>query len=138
MDDSAWHIEEASLVLVEATLDAMAALGDLSVPRLRVLLAVERHGPMNLRSLADRLDMSLSAAGRVVDRLDTAGLLSRAPAAHSRREIRISTTPAGREVLERLRAARRQRIGQALEKLAPDDHRTLVHVLRRLTEAADS
>ncbi|MFI9594644.1 MarR family winged helix-turn-helix transcriptional regulator [Nonomuraea sp. NPDC052265] len=138
MDDSAWHIEEASLVLVEATLDAMAALGDLSVPRLRVLLAVDRHGPMNLRSLAGRLDMSLSAAGRVVDRLDTAGLLSRAPAAHSRREIRISTTPAGREVLERLRAARRQRIGQALEKLPPDDRRTLVHVLRRLTEAADS
>ncbi|MEV0234473.1 MarR family transcriptional regulator [Nonomuraea sp. NPDC050786] len=136
MDDSAWQIEEASLVLVEATLDAMAALGYLSVTRLRVLLAVDRHGPMNLSSLAERLDMSLSAAGRVVDRLDEAGLLSRAPAPHSRREIRIQATPEGRDVLERLRAVRRRSIGQALDRLSPTERTTLFRMLRQLTEAA--
>ncbi|MFF4619020.1 MarR family winged helix-turn-helix transcriptional regulator [Nonomuraea jabiensis] len=137
MNDSAWQIEEASLVLVEATLDAMAALGSLSVTRLRVLLAADRHGPMNLSSLAERLGMSLSAAGRVVDRLAEAGLLSREPAPHSRREIRIQVTPEGREVLERLRAVRRRRIGQALDRLEPADRVTLFRMLRQLTDAAD-
>ncbi|MDX3106108.1 MarR family winged helix-turn-helix transcriptional regulator [Nonomuraea angiospora] len=137
MNDSAWQIEEASLVLVEATLDAMAALGSLSVTRLRVLLAVDRHGPMNLSSLAERLGMSLSAAGRVVDRLAEAGLLSREPAPHSRREIRIQVTPEGCEVLERLRAVRRRRIGQALDRLEPADRATLFRMLLQLTNAAD-
>ncbi|MBB4704673.1 MarR family winged helix-turn-helix transcriptional regulator [Sphaerisporangium siamense] len=133
--DSAWLVEEASLVLVEVTLDAVAEMGDLSLTQLRALLAVDRHGPLNLSSLATRLNMSLSAAGRMVDRLDGSGLLRRFPAPHSRREIRIETTSDGREVLERLRSARRRRIGTVLERLTPDARAQLTHVLQEFTAA---
>ncbi|MBB5629416.1 MarR family winged helix-turn-helix transcriptional regulator [Sphaerisporangium krabiense] len=133
--DWPWLVEEASLVLVEVTLDAVAEMGDLSLTQLRALLAVDRHGPLNLSSLATRLNMSLSAAGRMVDRLDGLGLLQRFPAPHSRREIRIDTTSDGREVLERLRSARRRRIGTVLERLTPDARTQLTHVLQEFTAA---
>ncbi|GAA3129491.1 MarR family winged helix-turn-helix transcriptional regulator [Streptosporangium carneum] len=136
--DSAWLVEEASLVLVEVTLNAVAEMGDLSLTQLRVLLAVDRHGPLNLSTLAAHLTMSLSAAGRMVDRLDGAGLLTRFPAAHSRREIRIETTVRGREVLGRLRSARRRRIGAALERLTPETRQTLARTLQEFTAAAQS
>ena len=137
-NDSAWLVEEASLVLVEVTLNAVAEMGDLSVTQLRVLLAVDRHGPLNLSTLAAHLAMSISAAGRMVDRLDGAGLLTRFPAAHSRREIRIEITTQGCEALGRLRSARRRRIGVALERLTPETRQTLARVLQEFTAAAQA
>ncbi|MFF4986733.1 MarR family winged helix-turn-helix transcriptional regulator [Streptosporangium saharense] len=134
--DSAWVVEEASLVLVEVTLNAVAEMGDLSLTQLRVLLAVDRHGPLNLSTLAAHLTMSISAAGRMVDRLEGAGLLTRLPAEHSRREIRIETTEDGRETLGRLRAARRRRIGAALERLTPGTRQALARGLQEFTAVA--
>ncbi|MEV7006690.1 MarR family transcriptional regulator [Streptosporangium sp. NPDC051022] len=137
-NDSAWLVEEASLVLVEVTLNAVAELGDLSLTQLRVLLAVDRHGPLNLSTLAAHLTMSISAAGRMVDRLEGAGLLIRFPAAHSRREISIETTAQGREALGRLRSARRRRIGAALGRLTPETRQTLARALQEFTAAAQA
>jgi DNA-binding MarR family transcriptional regulator len=135
VDDSAWLVEEASVVLMEVTLDAVAQMEDLSLAALRHLLAVERHGPLNLSALAARLGMSLSAAGRMVNRLVDSGLLARSTAVHSRREIRIEMTPRGLEALAKLRSARRQRIGVALQNLDPADRRILTRVLQQLTAA---
>ncbi|WP_147268021.1 MarR family winged helix-turn-helix transcriptional regulator [Spongiactinospora rosea] len=132
--DSAWMVEEASLVLVEVTLDAVAHMGDLSLTALRLLLAADRHGPLNLSRLAAQLGMSPSATGRMVDRLAGSGLLTRYPATHSRREIRIEVTAEGLRVLERLRSARRRRIGLALRHLTPEGRRLLTHVLQEFTE----
>ncbi|MFI0420605.1 MarR family winged helix-turn-helix transcriptional regulator [Spongiactinospora sp. 9N601] len=133
--DSAWMVEEASLVLVEVTLDAVAQMGDLSLTALRLLLATDRHGPLSLSRLAAQLGMSPSATGRMVDRLAGSGLLNRYPATHSRREIRIEVTAGGLRVLERLRSARRRRIGLALRDLTPEGRRNLTRVLREFTEA---
>ncbi|MEU6714103.1 MarR family transcriptional regulator [Nonomuraea sp. NPDC046802] len=135
VDDSAWLVEEASLVLMEVTLDAVAQMDNLSLAALRHLLAVDRHGPLNLSGLASHLGMSLSATGRMVDRLVASGLLARFTATHSRREIRIEVTPRGLEVLEQLRSARRRRIGAALRNLATEDRHILTSLLRQLTAA---
>ncbi len=135
---SAWLVEEASLVLVEVTLTALAEVGELSLTQLRAMLAVDRHGPLNLSTLAAHLGMTLSAAGRLVDRLDGADLLSRFPAPHSRREIRIETTGQGRRVLERLRSARRRRIGEVLERMEPADRQVLARVLLGFSAAAET
>ncbi|MBE3012904.1 MarR family transcriptional regulator [Microbispora sp. NEAU-D428] len=136
LEEDAWSIEDASLALVEMTLNAVARGSDLSVTQLRVLLAVDRHGPLNLSGLAALLGMSVSATGRLVARLHTAGLLTRLLSPHSRREVSIDVTEPGRRALERIRAARRGHIAAALRHLPPDSRRTLARTLRELTAAA--
>ncbi|GAA0381535.1 hypothetical protein GCM10009530_35340 [Microbispora corallina] len=136
--DAAWRVEKASLALVEMTLNAVAEQSELSLTQLRVLLAVDRHGPLNLSTLAARLAMSISAAGRLVARLDAAGLVARLLAPHSRREISITVTPLGRRSLDELRAARRRDIAAALDILSPATRRTLADTLTELTAAAGS
>ncbi|MFF4124591.1 MarR family winged helix-turn-helix transcriptional regulator [Microbispora rosea] len=136
LDEDAWSVEDASLALVEMTLNAMTRSSELSVTQLRVLLAVDRHGPVNLSGLAALLSMSVSATGRLVARLHTAGLLTRLLSPHSRREVSIDVTETGRRSLERIRAARRGHIAAALRHLPPDSRRTLARTLRELTAAA--
>lgn len=136
LEEDAWSVEDASLALVEMTLNAVARGSDLSVTQLRVLLAVDRHGPLNLSGLAALLGMSVSATGRLVARLHTAGLLTRLLSPHSRREVSIDVTEPGRRALERIRAARRGHIAAALRHLPPDSRRTLARTLRELTAAA--
>jgi DNA-binding MarR family transcriptional regulator len=135
LDDVGRHVEEASLALVEMTLNAIVEEGDLSVTQLRVLLAVDRHGPLNLSTLAAHLGTSISSAGRLVARLDTAGLLTRLLSLHSRREITIEVAPLGRQTLQRLRATRRRQIDSILIRLPPDTRRTLARVLLEFTAA---
>ncbi|MEU6737742.1 MarR family winged helix-turn-helix transcriptional regulator [Streptosporangium sandarakinum] len=134
--EAAWRVEEASLALVEMTLNAVAEDSDLSVTQLRVLLAVDRHGPLNLSALAAHLAVSVSAAGRLVARLDDAGLLTRLLSPHSRREISIDVTAAGRRAIGHLRAARRRRIAAALTRLPPGTRRALAGALTEFTAAA--
>ncbi|GII80343.1 hypothetical protein Sru01_53250 [Sphaerisporangium rufum] len=134
--DTAWRVEEASLVLVELTLDAVVEHGDLSVTQLRTLLAVERHGPLNLSALAAHLGGSVSAAGRVVSRLDGAGLLTRALSPRSRREVSIEVTPLGLLSLERLRAGRRRHIAEVLSRLPAASAEALARTLAEFTAAA--
>ncbi|MEU7911185.1 MarR family winged helix-turn-helix transcriptional regulator [Microbispora bryophytorum] len=138
LEEDAWSVEDASLALVEMTLNAVARGSDLSVTQLRVLLAVDRHGPLNLSGLAALLGMSVSAAGRLVARLHTAGLLTRLLSPHSRREVSIDVTETGRRSLERIRAARRGQIATALRRLPLDSRRTLAQTLRELTAAAEA
>ncbi|MEU7886650.1 MarR family transcriptional regulator [Microbispora bryophytorum] len=138
LEEDAWSVEDASLALVEMTLNAVVRGSDLSVTQLRVLLAVDRHGPLNLSGLAALLGMSVSAAGRLVARLHTAGLLTRLLSPHSRREVSIDVTETGRRSLERIRAARRGQIATALRRLPPGSRRTLAQTLRELTGAAEA
>ncbi len=136
--DAAWRVEAASLALVEMTFNAAAEHSDLSVTQLRVLLAVDRHGPLNLSALAAHLTMSISATGRLVTRLHTAGLLTRLLAPHSRREVSIDVTPLGHQAIERLRAARRRHIATVLTRLPPVTRRTLARTLLEFAAAAQA
>jgi DNA-binding MarR family transcriptional regulator len=118
------------------TMKAVAEQGHLSVTQLRVLLAVERHGPLNLSTLAARLAVSISAAGRLVARMDAAGLLTRLLSPHSRREISIDVTPLGRRTLDGIRTARRRQISAALARLTPASQRALTQTLTEFTAVA--
>jgi DNA-binding MarR family transcriptional regulator len=135
LDDASRRVEEASLALVEMTLNAIVEEGDISVTQLRVLLAVDRYGPLNLSALAARLGTSISSAGRLVARLDTAGLLTRLISLHSRREITIEVAPLGRQTIQRLRATRRRHIASVLTRLPPGTRGTLARVLHEFAAA---
>ena len=64
-------------------------------------MVVEQYDGINLRRLATLLDMLLSSASRLCDRLVAAGMLEREPGRFDRREISLHLTPEARRAPRR-------------------------------------
>jgi DNA-binding MarR family transcriptional regulator len=124
-------------VLIEACERAVEALGAAPPPaQMRALLAIDQAGSLNLSRLALALGASASAASRLVDRMQTAGLLTRDRAAASRREIVLLPTESGRRLAEWVRGRRRAALHDVLRTMSPDGREALARGLREL--AAES
>ncbi|MEV4820997.1 MarR family transcriptional regulator [Micromonospora sp. NPDC049274] len=104
--------------------------------QLRAVMVVEQHDGINLRRLATRLDMLLSSASRLCDRLVAAGMLEREPGRFDRREISLHLTPEARRLLAELRADRQGRIAAVLAAMTPAGRAALVDGMREFDEAA--
>jgi DNA-binding MarR family transcriptional regulator len=135
--DAAGAVEVASLALVEMTMTALAASGNLSPLQMRLLLVVDRHAPLNLSALARHLDQSIPSASRLVDRLVESGLVRRGAAPHSRREVALTLTAKGRRALGRLREIRQRAIADVLARMTATDREALVSGLTAFAAAAD-
>lgn len=72
----------------------------ISMAQLHILTSVQRRGEMTMSQLADMLDVSLSSATGLVDRIEERGLLERVRIVEDRRVVLIRLTPAGVRLLE--------------------------------------
>ncbi|MEH0936372.1 MarR family winged helix-turn-helix transcriptional regulator [Micromonospora psammae] len=108
----------------------------LSSAQLRAVMVVERHDGINLRRLATLLDMLLSSASRLCDRLVAAGMLEREPGRTDRREISLHLTPAARNILVELRRDRRRRLDDVLDGMSPEGRLALLRGLQEFDRVA--
>ncbi|MFV2114357.1 MarR family winged helix-turn-helix transcriptional regulator [Micromonospora sp. LOL_025] len=104
--------------------------------QLRAIMLVEQHEGINLRGLATGLDMLLSSASRLCDRLVAAGMLEREPGRFDRREISLHLTPESRRLLAELRDDRRQQLAAILADMTDEGRRALLRGMREFDEAA--
>jgi DNA-binding MarR family transcriptional regulator len=107
-----------------------------SVPQCYGLEALVREGPLTLGELARRLYLEKSTASRVVDALERKGYVTRAPHPGDRRALQLKVTPAGRRLVERIRASLVEDAKAVLEDLSPSFRREAARFLARLTEVA--
>lgn len=129
--------------------DAVAGLADLwavaahdaalrlSLHQLRALRAVEATPGLNLTALAVRLDIGMPTASRLCDRLEAAGLLERGFPAHSRREVQLGLTMAGRQVLGDVAESRAQALAGVLDAMGPAERAALRRGLTAFRAAQD-
>ena len=131
---------EAGLaVLIEASERAVEELGGPIPPaQIRALLAIDRAGSVNLSRLAAALRASASAASRLCDRMQAAGLLTRDRAAASRREIVLLPTESGRQLAEQVRSKRRAALLEVLQTMSPDARKALAQGLTELAAPSGS
>jgi DNA-binding MarR family transcriptional regulator len=131
---------------LDAVADALLSVWDqarermstrLSASQLRALLAVEESPGVNLRRLAGRMNMILSSASRLCDRLVAAGLIDREPSRTDRREIALSLTRAGAALLAELRSERRRRLAGVLAGMSESGRLALLRGLREFAVAAE-
>ncbi|RGC66355.1 MarR family protein [Micromonospora sp. MW-13] len=108
----------------------------LSGAQLRAVMVVEQHDGINLRRLATLLDMLLSSASRLCDRLVAAGMLEREPGRSDRREISLHLTAEAERLLAELRADRRQRLAAILAGMTPEGRQALLAGLQEFDEVA--
>ncbi|WP_051940529.1 MarR family winged helix-turn-helix transcriptional regulator [Phaeacidiphilus oryzae] len=91
---------------------------------------------MRLNELAERLRIAPRSATTVVDALEAAGLVERAPDPADRRATLLRLTAAGRESVQRLVAVRREVAEEYFAPLDPADRATALRALRAADAAA--
>jgi DNA-binding MarR family transcriptional regulator len=99
---------------------------DMSFTQLKALFVLQEVEGLSVKEIADKLAMSLPAMSRSVDGLVQRGFVTRQESASDRRSKLIALLPQGREVLDRLGAAREAALVEFAGEL-PDDERTALH-----------
>lgn len=125
--DSLDPVLAAARVLVALSAQSVAELADtVTLPQLRLLVMVESRTPMNLSAVADELGVHPSNATRAVDRLVSAGLLTRREDRTDRRNTLLELTTAGTSLVERVMQRRRAAIATILADMSPAQRQAFV------------
>lgn len=101
------------------------ATGDVITPGQYTVLAHLRNGSQTLRGLAESEHVQAPSMTRIVNALTEQGFVSRAPHPEDGRQIQITITPAGEDVLAEARSQRTAWLAQRVAGLSEEDRLTL-------------
>ncbi len=110
----------------------------LSDTQLAALAALERHGAMTPGELAEHEKVQPPSMTRVIAALEESGLVIRGPHATDRRQVVLTVTQAGREVVQKSRRLREAWLAQRLRELTPAERATLraaAPILEKLSQS---
>jgi DNA-binding MarR family transcriptional regulator len=113
-----------------------ASTAPASVSQLRVLLVLEHHEGINLRTLADSLASTPPSTSRLCDRLQASGFVERVVGPTDRREVRLHLSSRGRAFLADLRARRRVQLQEILALMPAAKRAALLEGLEAFCAAA--
>ena len=97
----------------------------LSDIQLAALAALERHASMTPGELAEHEKVQPPSMTRVIAVLEERGLVRRAPHATDRRQVVLTVTPEGRDLVQRVRRRREAWLAQRLQELTPEERQVL-------------
>ena len=102
----------------------------------RTLVIVGARGPLNVTSLADLLGVHASNATRVCDRLVRGGLLARTQSDLDRRNLELTLTADGANLVNGVMNRRRAALTRVLSKMATPKRLQFIDALRAFDDAA--
>jgi DNA-binding MarR family transcriptional regulator len=97
----------------------------LSDIQLAALAALERHDSMTPGELAEHEKVQPPSMTRVIAVLEERGLVLRAPHATDRRQVVLTVTAEGRNLVQRVRRRREAWLAQRLQELSPEERQIL-------------
>lgn len=119
---------------------AVASMGELdervTLPQLRVLVMIATQGPQNIAAVAAGLMVNPSNASRTCDRLVRARLLNRQEKPADRRNMTLSLTLRGHELVDAITGYRRGAIEQVLGTMTAAQRRAVTAALGTFVQAA--
>jgi DNA-binding MarR family transcriptional regulator len=126
----------ASRTLVAVTEQSLGAAADeTTIAQYRALVVLASRGPQRMVDLAVALSVTPPTAGRMCDRLLRKGLIRRHRARADRREVLVSVTAAGKQVVDQATGRRRALLAEILGRL-PAEQQTAVAVALQAFAAA--
>jgi DNA-binding MarR family transcriptional regulator len=134
-NDQAAQIRETAILFGRATrlVDPMRLRmweeQGITFPQLRILFRVRMHPDIDLRTLADGLAISPSAASQQVDKLVERGLLWRTEDPQDRRRLRLQLTPQAEESVGEYSRTVTEYISAILSRLSAKDLKELHRLL---------
>lgn len=127
----------ASRAMVGVAVRSLAgAAYEVTLPQYRTLVVLAYGGTSRLADLANTLGVSPSTATRMCDRLVRKGLISRSRDELDRREVNLTVTDAGREVVDAVIERRRAEVRDMLKSIPDEARPKLVSALQLLAVAA--
>lgn len=109
---------------------------EVTLPQYRMLVVLGTRGPRPVSLLASALGVAAPTATRMCDRLVRKGLVARRSNAHDRRQVLLSLTASGQQLLDVVTSRRRAEIASLLEQIPRERHATLVEGFRLFADAA--
>ncbi len=128
----------AARVFAGVTAESIAQAGDaVTPPQLRVLVLASARDTLNTTAVAEALDVHLSNASRICDRLVGGGFLNRRESSTDRRNVELTLTGAGETLVSLVMSHRRAAFTRILKRMAADEREILAKGLKSLTDVAN-
>ncbi len=110
----------------------------LAVAEWRVLVHLLRAGPASVRDIRTYVNLEKPRVSRAVTRLESAGLVAKAPGEADARLVSITLTPAGHVALNEILPAACAVEDKLLSAVSPDELATFFRVMERMHHVLDS
>jgi len=111
---------------------------ELSDTQLAALAALEKHPGMTPSELAEHEKVQPPSITRVIASLEERGLIQRMPHSTDRRQVVLSVTDQGRDVVRKLRQLREAWLARRLRELTPAERAVLREALPILEKLSQS
>jgi DNA-binding MarR family transcriptional regulator len=127
----------ASHALVTIAARSLSSVSeDVTLPQFRTLTLLAARGPQTVSAIAEGLDVHASTMTRMCNRLVTRGLVVRTPSATDRREVVITLSTSGRELVDDVTARRRHEVDAIVQRMTPNDRDAVIAALEAFADAA--
>ena len=132
MSESLGFLHAHSARLLRREFDARARAIGITRPQWRVLVVLKRDEGINQGELAERLEVEAITIGRMVDRLQDAGLIERRADPNDRRAWRLFLTSRSLALIEELRPISDHVISDTLDGFTAEERAAFVGYLERV------
>ncbi len=115
-------------------------VGELTQNQISVLTSLELGGPLTPRELADAERVQPPTITKILARLEDRGLLQRTPHPTDGRQVLLSPTPAGHDIVAEQRRAKDEWLTRALSGLSPAQRQILcqaAEIMARIAREGD-
>jgi DNA-binding MarR family transcriptional regulator len=109
--------------------------GNVSLTQMHVLWLLQHHGAMSMSRLAELLDVSLSNATGLIDRMEEHGLIERVRVPDDRRIVLVRPAAAGLQAVSETETTKRERMRAVLGRLPASEQPIVLAALRSLRRA---
>jgi DNA-binding MarR family transcriptional regulator len=89
----------------------------ISMTHLHILWLLEHHGDLTMGRLAELVDVSLSNASGLIDRMEERGLVERIRVPDDRRVVIVRVSPEGEKIRDEIEAIKQDRLRSILGRL---------------------
>src|SRR5262245_6251850 len=102
---------------------------DVTVSQLQALAWIAERGECSVSEIAAGLGVTHPAVIKLLHRLQEKELVARSLCDRDHRQAAIAVTDAGRDLVNRVRAARSERLARVLERMSDEDRQALIRGL---------
>jgi DNA-binding MarR family transcriptional regulator len=114
-----------------------AAAGRLTTTEVDILVAAERQGPIRMSDLASFAGLNPTMLSRLIPKLEAAGLVRRMRDGTDKRVFRLTATPKGTRLLNRIRSERNDALSRRLLELDANQRAMLAPAIPILEDLAE-
>ncbi len=116
----------------------LAAKYKITSPQLVCLMTLNDHGSMTSKALSEVMYLSPSTIVGILDRLEDKRLVLRTRSKKDRRNIDVTISDKGVELLENTPSPLQDKLYQAFQWLPEDEKTTIAHSLERIVELMEA